>query len=254
MTTETAVVVPEREKREDDALTRVKNWVIKTAEDYTALDAFLVGLNDLKKEIVADFAEAKEKTAKAKKAAAEAHKAVVDQEDGHLSVIEEARRLGKGKLYAYDQEQERERQRLQALEDARAQKEADDRAQAQALAAEQAGEKTLAQAILNEPARPEARKISTDVPKRSTNVSLRWSATVANPQFVSQAIAAAQVFMDKAKTPEAKAAAALLRQAHEDVGFMEYNAVALNAQAKNGTPYVNGVKKLGGVTFAQRPI
>ncbi len=256
MTPETAAVVvaPEREKKEQGALTRVIGWVVRTAEDYAALDAFLVGLADLKKQIIADFAEAKEKTKKAKQAATEAHKAVVDQEEGHLSVIEEARRCGKQKLFEYDEAQRKETARLQAIEDARAQKEADDRAQTQALAAEKAGDKALAQAIVNEPARPEPRKISADVPKRSTTVSLRWGASIHNPQFVAQAIVAAQVFMDKARTPEAQAAAALLRQAHEDVGFMAYDTTALGGVAKNGSPYINGVKKLGGVSFAQRAV
>lgn len=254
MTHETTVTSPEREKKGQDALSRVLGWVVKTAEDYTALDAFLVGLADLKKEIVADFKDAKDKTAEAKRAATAAHKAVVDQEDGHLSAIEEARRVGKVKLFEYDETQRKEAARLQALEDARARKEAEDRALEQAKTAQDAGDHALAAAIVNEPPRPEPRLIYADVPKRATVVQMRWSANVTNPAFVSQAIAEAMKFIDKAKTPEGKAAAALLRQAHEDVAFMAYNAVALGAQAKNGTPYVNGVKKLGGVAFAQRPV
>lgn len=257
-------LVIEREKKEKNALEKVTAWVVKTAEDYKTLDAFLVGLADLKKMIVEDFRESKEKTAEAKRAATAAHKAVVDQEDSHLNVIEEARRIGKQKLAAWEDEQERLAKIEQDRLDAEARKKAEDDALAAAALAEKSGDTEKAEALLAAPVYvPPTPRLSADVPQRSTTVQTRWSATVGgvredgsttDPLFVLKAVSAALAFMEKAKTPAAIKATADLRQAEKDLAYMVYNQVAVNKLAVAGSPYVNGVLKLGGVAFVSRKV
>lgn len=252
------IAVVEREQEEKDALQKVQGWIVKTAEEYSALDNFLVGLAALKKRIVADFAESKEKTSDAKRAATVAHKAVCDQEDGHIGIIEEARRLGKQKLTDYEEAQKRELERLQAIADAKAKKEAEDRALELASLAEKGGDKEAAEAIMAEPPKMAPRLVSA-VPERSTVVSTRWFATIggtrqdstkSDPLFVLKAIETACKFMDKAKTPEGKAAADLLRQAKDDIRYMVYDQVSLNRKATAD----KDAFRLGGVSFNPRKI
>lgn len=255
--TEVAVTSPDREKKEQGALARVLDWAVTTAEEYSSLDAFLVGLADLKKEIVADFAAAKEKTADAKRAATDAHKSVVAQEDGHLSVIEEARRIGKQKLFAYEEAERQETARLQAIEDAKAETERK-RVLALAKIAAKQGDDAKAEA-LRETAYVPAPRLAASVPERSTVVSTRWSATVGgvradgtktDPLFVKKTIETCLQFMDKAKTPEGKAAAAALRQAKDDVEYMVYDDVRLNRKATSD----KDAFRLGGVAFTSRKV
>lgn len=248
MTTTVAVSAPEREKKEQGAISRVMGWVVRTAEDYKELDAFLVGLAALKKEIVADFAEAKDKTAKAKRAATEAHKAVADQEEGHLAAIEEARRLGKQKLSDFEEAQRRETARLQAVADAAAETERK-RALALANISEKKGDPAKAEALRQE-APAQAPRLAPPVLERDTVVSTRWGATVTDAIFVLNAIKAANKLLVKAKTPDGLKAAAQLLQAEQDAAFLVYNQVALNQFATS----TKGAVKLGGVAFSSRKV
>jgi len=245
------IAVVEREQEEKDALQKVQGWLVKTPEEYSALDSFLVGLAGLKKRIVADFAESKSK-------AHGAWKAIVAQEEGHLGTIEEARRLGKQKLTDYEEAQKRETERLQAIADAKAKKESEDRALELAALAEKGGDKEAAEAIMAEPPKMAPRIVSA-VPERSTVVSTRWFATIggtrqdgtkSDPTYVLKAIETACKFMDKAKTPEGKAAADLLRQAKDDIKYMVYDQVSLNRKATAD----KDAFRLGGVSFNPRKI
>lgn len=249
----------EREKKEQNALEKVKGWEVKTPEDYSALDAFLVYLLDLKKMITADFKESKEKTAEAKRAATAAHKAVCDQEDGHISVVEEARRIGKAKLSQYEEEGRREQARLQSIADAAAKKEADDRAIELAAQAEKTGDHDKAEAIMAHPEPVAAPRVASFVPQRSTVVSKRWGAVIGgdrmdgsptDPKFVLKAIEAAGRVLAKSKTKDAAEAAELLRQAYTDAQYMTYDQVALNRQATA----TKDALRLGGVAFTSRAV
>ncbi len=262
-TLQTPLVI-EREKKEKNALEKVTAWVVQTAEDYTALDAFLVGLADLKKMIVADFKDSKDKTAEAKRAATAAHKAVVDQEDAHLNIIEDARRIGKQKLFEYEEAERKETARKQAIADAEARKKAEDAAIAAAALAEKNGDKEKAEAIMAAPVEvAPTMRLSSMVPTRTTMVQTRWSAIVGgqredgsktDPLFVLHAVQAALKFMEKAKTPAAQAATEDLRQAEKDLVYMVYDQTGVNKLAVKGSPYVNGVLKLGGVSFQSRKV
>ncbi len=243
------VANPEREQREQNALAKVKSWVVDSDETYTALDSYLVDILALKKLIIADFSKSKEKATIAKRAATAALAAIVDQEAGHLNVIEDARRLGKQKLSDYEEVKKAELARLQAIEDARVRKEAEDRALELAALAEKGGDTEKAEAILAEPAKP-APRLSLSVPQRSTVVSTRWGATVTDPQFVLKAIEAAGKVLAKSKTKDAQDAAELLRQAHQDAQYLTYNLVALNQLATA----TKGSLKFGGVAFTSRKI
>lgn len=252
------IAVVEREQEEKDALQKVQGWIVKTAEEYTALDNFLVGIAELKKRIVADFAKSKKDTADAKKAATVAHKSVCDQEEGHIGIIEEARRLGKQKLTEYEEAQKRELERLQAIADAKAKKESDNRILELAALAAESGDNESAEAIMAEAPQMAPRLVSS-VPERSTVVSTRWYATIGGTRqdgsksdhlFVLKAIETACKFMDKAKTPDGKAAADLLRQAKDDIRYMVYDQVSLNRKATAD----KDAFRLGGVSFNPRKI
>lgn len=259
MTAETvvAVIAPEREKKEQGALARVLGWVVRTAEDYTALDSFLAGLADLKKEIIADFKDAKEKTADAKRAATVAHKAVADQEEGHLSVIEEARRIGKQKLFDFEEAGRKETARLQAIEDEKAETERK-RVLALAKIAEKKGDDSKAAALREEAFVP-APRLATSVPERTTVLADYWSATVGgarrdgtktDPLFVKKAIERAVRILAAAKSVEGKAALADLIQAQDDAEYMVYDVVRLNKKAKSD----KDAFRLGGVAFTSRKV
>lgn len=253
-------LVIEREKKEKNALEKVTAWVVTTAEEYKALDAFLVGLADLKKMIVADFAPSKEKTAEAKRAATAAHKAVCDQEDAHLNVIEDARRIGKQKLSAFEDAEKARLKIEQDRIDAEARKIAEDAAIAAAALAEKSGDKEKAEAIMSAPVYVEpAPRISASVPQRSTTVQTRWGAVIGgdrmdgtktDPLFVLKAIEAAGKVLVKSKTKEAQDAVELLRQAHADAKYLIYDQVALNRQATA----TKDALKLGGVAFVSRKV
>lgn len=96
--------------------------------------------------------------------------------------------------------------------------------------------------------------LAKDLPKAQTTSQTRWSANVTDPMFVLKAVTAAISLMAKAKTPAGIKAHADLVQAQEDLGFMAYSSVALSGQAKAGSPYVNGVRRLGGVSFNSRRV
>lgn len=259
-TADSQIIKPETENKKLNALQKVNAWVVKTVEDYTALDAYLVYLLEIKKMVVADFKESIEKSAETKRAATAAHKALTDQEGGHLTGIDEARRVGKNKLTYFEQEQEAERKRLQDEADAKARKEAEDRALEAAAKAEQSGDTEKADAILEEPAAPIlAPRIASSVPQRSTIVSTRWGATIGGPRedgtktdplFVLKALEAAGKVLAKSKGVEANAALELVRQAYTDAKYMVYDQVALNRQATA----TKAALRLGGVGFNSRKV
>ena len=119
------------------------------------------------------------------------------------------------------------------------------------------------EAAANRPVYVAPVKIAQDLPKSQTNSQTRWSAVVGGVNedgskrdalFVLKAVQSALKFMEKAKTPAAMTAAEDLRQAEKDIAYMVYNQVAVNKLAVAGSPYVNGVLKLGGVAFSSRKV
>ena len=106
-------------------------------------------------------------------------------------------------------------------------------------------------------------ELARDLPKAQTTSSTRWAATVGgtredgsktDPLFVLKAVQSALKLMSRAKTADGIAAYEGLAQAEKDLGYMEYKQTALNGQAKAGSPYTNGVLKLGGVSFNSRKV
>ena len=151
------------EKVEQDALERVKAWVIQTQDDYRALDAYLVEKLAMKKIIIADFRASKEATHAA-------HQSVCNQEAVHLGVVDDIRSVGKQKLYAWDKAQEKARQEAEDKARAEAQEKADLDALDAAEAAQRAGRHEDAEAIIREAAQAPAPTVilPSTTPKRST--------------------------------------------------------------------------------------
>lgn len=244
LTKEIVVTNPEREKKEMDAVEKVRRWEIKSNEDYSALDSFLVGLNELKKEIVADFKESKA-------AAKAAHQAICDQESAHLDKLEEARIIGKPKLVAWRQEQERKDEEERRRLEAEAQKKRDEEALAQAQAAEKSGDKEAAQAIIEKAAAAPAPvvKVEPTLPKAKTVSQERWSG-VGDPAAVKEAVAKVGAFLAKSKTAEGKEAAALLRDVYKSIDYMVFDGPKVNRQAVATKDAI----KILGVTFSSRRV
>lgn len=172
-----AIAVAEFEKKEMTAIERVRSWVVATDEDFKALDAYLVGLKELEKSIIADFKDAKDK-------AFAAHRAICAQEKAHLDKIEEARRIGKPKLLAYEETKEAIRKAEQERLEAEARKKAEDEALARAAAAEKAGDTETAKAIISEPISVEPVKAQVMSPKRSTTIQTRWGAVIEDVNLI----------------------------------------------------------------------
>lgn len=240
----TAIALPEKNQNALNAVEKANSIVIATNEDYSVADSFCAGLKALEKEVDLAYDEHIQDALKA-------HRSLVAKKKTYAEPIDEARRIVKGKMITWADEQERIRHNEEERQRAEAKRQADEKAQAEALALENKGDHAAAAAVVQEAANSPAPllKVKSSVPKASTVFSTRWTATVTDPNFVLTAVRKALVFMEKAKTPEGKAATEELRQAEKDLAFMTYNQVQLNGQAKAGTPYTNGVLKLGGVTF-----
>jgi hypothetical protein len=244
MTNEVAVV-GEREKEGMDALTKVQSWIVKTPGDFLALDSFLVGLNALKNKILADFKDSKDK-------AFAAHRAICTQEKGHLDKVQQAYTEGKAKLVAWKDEEDRKTAAAQAVIDAAAEVERK-RTEALAKIAEKKGNDAESEAL--RAATPVlAPRLSADIPKASTAFQTRWSADVTDPLFVLKAVQSALVLLSKAKTPAGIKAHADLVQAEKDLAYMGYVQTSISKLAVAGSPYINGVLRLGGVSFSSRKV
>lgn len=138
------IVVPNQRPEAPAALERAQALVIFTNEEFVEADQFQSVLQALEKTIVSDFE-------RPKKMAWDTHKAVVAQESAHLKPVQEARRILKLKMSAYQDDQERLRRQIEAEEQAKKQKEAEDLALAEAAALEKSGDKETAEQIISQP-------------------------------------------------------------------------------------------------------
>ena len=130
--------IPGVERVEEHALTvleQAKALVITTPEQY------IVGA-DLLKAIKATQAEIVETFEKPKRLAHEAHKAVIAAEKKHLEPAQQAERFIKDKLNAYDDEQARIAAEQTRLAQEQANREAQERQLAEAIALEEAAKET----------------------------------------------------------------------------------------------------------------
>lgn len=176
-----SITVPlkELEQAEQDALTRVRAWVIESHIDYSALDSYCRGLLNLKKKIVEDFRDAKS-------AASLAHKAICSQESGHLDAVEQAIKDGKVKLFEWDRTQEKIRQEKEEALRAAARKLADDEALEAAELAAEAGDKEGAASILEEAAQAPAPVVIVpkETPKRQTVIRMVRQYKIVKPSDI----------------------------------------------------------------------
>jgi hypothetical protein len=165
------------EKEVTTALEQAKAFTINSPEDRQMVDAHCAGLLALKKKIEADFAEPKAATYAA-------WKAVVAQEKGHLDGVDDARKIDKAKLAAWDEKVEAERlaeeARLQAIAKAQAEKDAIDRA----VAMEAAGQQDEAEAIISEPVATPTVIVPKVAVKSQTTIRKVWKYKVTNAALV----------------------------------------------------------------------
>ncbi len=171
------IIRPETLTLESDSLTKARALVIASNDDYRTADAFSVGLLALEKAIKADFKPAKD-------AAFQAHRAITAQEAGHLDKVQEARALLRPKMLAWEAEQKRIEAAAQKAADDKAKKEAEDKALVEASAAEAAGDKSTAQAILEAPVVVESVIIRSTMPKRQTKIPEAWTYRVTNAALI----------------------------------------------------------------------
>ena len=258
---DTAVVEVRAETlaRESSLLEKVRAWEVKTDEDFTALDSFLVSIKEFEKMVEADFAESEDAARATKKAATDALAKIVAQKDAHLAKAAEARREGKQKLAAWETRKAQEREQERARLEAENRKAAEDAKIAAAAEAEKSGDREAATAIMKEPLRIAPVKLSEDTPKRATPLAVRWGAVIGgkrmdgtqtDPLYVLKAIEAAGKVLAKSKAKDAQEAAELLRQAYQDAKYMAYDQVALNRQATA----TKDALVLGGVAFVSRTV
>lgn len=241
----TALVVPEQNTEAMTAVEQAKSLIIVTSDDYSNADQFCAGLKDLEKKVDLAFDEHISDAFKA-------HRNLVAKKKIYAAPIDEARRLVKGKMIVWKDEQDRiAREKAEA--DARTAKEKSDaEALSKAQQLEQQGDHEAAAIIVEEAANMPVLlpKFESSVPKGSTVFSVRWGATITDPDYVLKAIEAAGKLVAESKTTDSQKAAELLRQAYTDAKYMVYDQVALNRQATA----TKDAMKLGGVVFTSRKV
>ncbi len=164
-------------KEVSSAVDEAKSFVINSNNDYLAADAHCAGLLKLKNKIVANFKESKA-------AAKAAHKAICDQEAGHLEGIDEARLIYRKNLDSWDKKQEEVRRAEEARLQAIARKQAEERALAEAVLAESSGDKEGATAILEAPVEYAPVILQKQTPKTQTVLQTRWKFRVVNAALI----------------------------------------------------------------------
>ena len=134
--------------------------VIKTSEDYTRAGEVLLRIKEIRKKIEATFKPIKQKMDAAKKE-------VLDQEKAADKPLAEAEAWLKPMIAVYCAEQENIRQAEEARLREIARKEEEERQFAEALAAEAAGEKDVAEEIMAAPVQAPVVVVPKTVPKVS---------------------------------------------------------------------------------------
>lgn len=213
MTPPTAeMMVPEKNEKGLTAVDKARAIVIKTNEDFTAADQFSMGLKALEKEVDAAYDEHIA-------AAFAAHKSLVAKKKKYAEPIDEARKIIRAKMGAYQDEQEA----LRVAEEARlrieAKKKAEDEALARASAMEAAGQQEEAAAIIEAPILTAPVSLAKSVPKAQTVIPRPWTFRITDINLVPRA-------------------------------YLIPNEVMLGAQARS----TKGAVKVPGVEFFQRPL
>lgn len=181
------IEVPQQRQESVNAVAVVNGWKVKTVEDRTALDGFLVGLSGLEKLISKDFEKSRAAATEAFNAAKAATSAVKAQEEGHLKPVQDARRLGKQKLFAFDEDQERIRKQKEAELQAQANKLAEEQQLQEAEFAEASGDNEAATAIINQPVQAAVVSLPKVGPKSQTVIAKRPFVTIVDHVKVNRA-------------------------------------------------------------------
>lgn len=177
------IVVPETKETDAKAISAIEKAraiVIITEEDFKAADSFCAGLKDLEKEITSTFKDAKEK-------AFSAHRAICAAEAKHLEPVQEARKLIKPKLFAWQQEEERKRAAEEKRRQDEAKKRAEDEALASAEQAEKDGDAEKAAEILSAPVHVAPIVVAKTAPKAQTQIRQIWTYRIVNEALIPRA-------------------------------------------------------------------
>lgn len=169
-------------KRQEEikrAVEQAEAFVIKNNYDFALVDAHCKALLELRKRVIEDFAESK-------KAANEAWKKIVAQESGHLDKIDAVREIDKRKMSEWEKKEAIRIEEANRIAQEEARKLAEKNQLDLAAQAERAGDKEVAQAILEAPVMPVSVKLSESLPKRSTVIRKTYKAVVVNPAMVPQ--------------------------------------------------------------------
>ena len=126
------------------------------------------------------------------RAAHAAHKAVLAAKDKHMAPVAEAERIIKPKLATYAQEQEDRRLEEQKRLEVEARKNAEDEALAQAVAAEDSGDKAAAEAILTSPIQTTPVVLPKQTKVNGVSFRTKWCGTVTDKMALIKAVAAGQ--------------------------------------------------------------
>lgn len=169
--------VVEKPEAAEKALTlyeQAKALSIQTSGDYFFAGQFLLSLKEQRKEIVTFFKPLKQK-------ADEAKKAILDREKESLKPLDDAESIISPAMMSWKREEDRkaeeEARRLQ--EEAR--KREEERKLAEALQAEQEGDKEAAQAIIEEPIEAPVIRVQSAAPKISGLTERKtWTFSIEN--------------------------------------------------------------------------
>ena len=201
------IEIPQQRPEAAQALAVVEKWEVKSVEQRTGLDSYLVGLSGLENMIVSDFEKSRKAATAAFNAAKAATAAVKAQEEGHLKPVQDARRIGKQKLFAFDEEQERIRRAKEAELQTQANKLAEEQQLVEAELAEASGDAAAAQEIINQPVQAVVVSLPKIGPKLQTAIQKRPFFTITDPAKVNRGylvpdqVLIGQVVRSRAKDP-----------------------------------------------------
>lgn len=184
---------------------KARSLLIEDTGSYGSACEFLKGIKALRAEI-ADTFEPHIKRAH------ESHRALLKEKADAEALLVEAERIAKAALVAWEQDQEQQRRREQARLQAQLQREEEERRLADAVAAEEAGEVDVAEALIAAPIVAPVVAVAPMTPKVS-GITYRetWSATVTDLSALVKFVATHPQF----------------------AGLLSANMLALNAQARS---------------------
>lgn len=236
--TPTAVMETPLKESEQKALSvpeQAKAFIVSDNDQYVKGEEFLATCKALEDEIHKAWDETVE-------LAHAAHKSAVASRKKYLDPLEEGRRILKGKMITFQTEQERIRKEKQRQAEAEATAREEEEKLAAALQAEQEGDKTTADAILEEPVQtaPVIVPKTAPAPSRLSAGREVWSAEVTNLMELVKGIAHEALcneLLDRAgKMPESvakKEIVAFLREWNATAKRSQLNLVVANTTALN---------------------